>query len=287
MANKRLSIDQRPGDVIVDELVSITAAAAGDAWEIHFDKPDGDIPQSHMVYVNNLCVESDFDVSIANEIEFNGVHAHGIIKTTHVENSNFTLLSKTAWNSCYKEKGAVLTDYSSEAESAAANDVVFDFTAVDHALYFGAPNRFRGLMRSAGTAGVYVASMVWEYWNGAAWIEFEDIQSATAAGAGDPSQPFTSAGAAVIKWTLPEDWVKLDPAGDPVEMYWCRCRVESFTSKTTTPLISRLYQMPAKYITAVGFQVDGMFNGNDAVVLLSNETQITLPTAIQVQIREL
>jgi hypothetical protein len=283
----RVSIDQRPGDIIVDELIQITSAAAGDAWEIHFDKTSGDIPTSHMVYVNNLCVESDFDVSIANEIEFNEVHAHGIIKTQHVENSNFTLFDKTAWNSCFKDKGGVLTDYSAEAESAAANDVIFDFAAKNDALYFGAPNRFRGLLRPAGTAGVYDAEMVWEYYNGATWVEFEDVQSATAAGAGDPAHPFISAGGAVIRWTLPEDWVKLDPAGNPVEMYWCRCRVDSFTSITTAPRPSRFYQMPAKYITAVGFQVDGMFNGKDAIVLLSNESQITIPTVVQVQIREL
>ena len=278
---------QRPGDIVFDDYIAIASAAAGDAWELHPSMPDGDLAEKYMLYIANLCTESDFDVSVGNAVEIGDLHGHAMIQTEHVENAALTLFDKTAWSSCYKDKGGVLTDYSSEAESAATNDIIFDFSAANDALYFGAPKKFRSLLRTPGTAGVYNAEFVWEYWNGSAWVEFDEIASASGTGAGDPAHPFITTTAAIIRWELPEDWVKLNPAGDPVEMYWCRARVASFTSITTAPRISRLYQTPGSNFNIYGYEVPNMFNGNDITIVLSNETQITVPTRLYIQIKEI
>src|SRR4051794_33950462 len=81
-------------------------------------------------------------------------------------------VTPTALAKCQKALtgGTVYTDLTTAANNATTGDVTFDFAAVDDALYFThATAKFSAIKITYSTAGVYTATLVWEYWNGTAW----------------------------------------------------------------------------------------------------------------------
>lgn len=98
--------------------------------------------------------------------------------------------------------------------------------ALDDAVYLGATSRpfFNALLR-IGTAGVFSATIVLEYWNGATW----------ASGGGLQASYLTQADALVpiVFNNNGKDWATTSVNG--VTAYWLRARISAFTSWTTTP----------------------------------------------------
>ena len=125
--------------------------------------------------------------------------------------------------------GAVATDETTEANSAAANDmtVLPAVPAVNDAYYFGAAYTFDGITLNIGTQGAGSWTITWEYYNGSAW--------AALVGVTDDTTGFTAAaGSHNVVFTRPADWATVAVGG--LTHYWIRARVSVYASVTTQPL---------------------------------------------------
>lgn len=133
--------------------------------------------------------------------------------------------------------GATFTNFTIAAASEATNDVPLLPTpvALDDAFYFANSRTFGGVDIVISTAGVGDWTLVWEYWNGAAWQLLPDID--------DPSGGFRPVvvGTQEVRWTVPGDWATLiSPAGTGITSFFVRARISVFTSQTTAPIASRV-----------------------------------------------
>ena len=126
---------------------------------------------------------------------------------------------------------ATFTDETTDINNATINDVALppiQATILGDCIYVGEDAKFGRWRLKYDTAGVYVGTVVWEYWNGA-WVTL----SVT-----DPTSGFTAAASTYnITWTAPGDWVTT--AIDGVTKYWIRARCSAITSVTTAPLGSQ------------------------------------------------
>jgi len=112
---------------------------------------------------------------------------------------------------------AVFTNETNEANEATINDITLTpaVPAVADAYYFGYRFPFTGLTLKYTTAGAGT-TVVWEYYNGAAWVVLPGIT--------DPSTSFTVAAATFnITWTRPKSWAQ--NAINGVTLFWIRARV--------------------------------------------------------------
>lgn len=97
--------------------------------------------------------------------------------------------------------------------------------AVNDAVYFGlSGTTWNNLFFNLVTAGVYVATLVWEYWNGAAWTAFTPTATTD----------FKSTGSKSVTWSTLASWAATDI--NSVTAYWVRCRISAWTSWTTLPV---------------------------------------------------
>ncbi|NCN28301.1 hypothetical protein GW915_12095 [bacterium] len=128
----------------------------------------------------------------------------------------------------YNANTAVFTDETADIASATANDVALppiQATTAGDCIYVGMDTKF-GLFRlNVGTAGVYSATLVWEYWDGTAWATLTVT---------DGTSGFTVAGTNDVTFTPPANWATT--AVDTITKYWIRCRASAVTSITTAPL---------------------------------------------------
>jgi hypothetical protein len=150
----------------------------------------------------------------------------------------------------YKAAGAgsYVTD-TTHINEASANDVeLVPVATVEDAAYFGAYLPFNAIKVDIGTAGNYVATTVWEYWNGSAWTALTVTDGTVSGG-------LTFAQDGVVSFSEPSDWATV--AVDSTTMYWVRCRVSAFTSVATAPLCTQAWLMGAKTTTAQVFSSTG------------------------------
>jgi hypothetical protein len=99
--------------------------------------------------------------------------------------------------------------------------------AVGDAVYFGITGTtWNNLFFNIVTAGVYSATIAWEYWNGTAWTVFTPTVSA-----GTAAAPFKNAGAYSATWTTLASWAATSV--NSLTAFWVRARVSAFTSWTT------------------------------------------------------
>lgn len=136
---------------------------------------------------------------------------------------------------CFSDDGGLYVDETVDLASATSNDVPpLPITpAVDDAFYIGHANsKFAEVQLNQTTQGAGVWTMVWEYWNGAAWTAL--------AGVTDGTTGFKAAtGFVGVTFTSPTDWAKCTVDG--VNGYWVRSRVSAYTSISTRPLIGQGY----------------------------------------------
>lgn len=140
--------------------------------------------------------------------------------------------------------GAVADDGGARTDQTAAanNDTASDMTllpavpASNDAYYFGDDIAFPKLRLNQGTNGAGTWTIVWEYWNGAAWVALP--------GVADESNGFRGGtGTKYVSWTLPGDWALTTVQG--LNLYWVRARVSSYTSVTTQPKGTRSWTVTA------------------------------------------
>jgi hypothetical protein len=169
-----------------------------------------------------------------------------------------------AINTCkvYDAGGASFATETTDINSAGANDVpAVPIGTVEDAIYFGDDIKFNGLRINTGTAGDYVATVVWEYYNGSTWTTLTTTDGTTA---------FKTAGKKDVTFNIPANWATV--AVDSATKYWIRARVSAFTSVTTAPLLTQAWTLGVRGYVAHSNIVQGLFNGTDIALAISNDT---------------
>lgn len=136
-----------------------------------------------------------------------------------------TTLAAHVMQGAVADDGGVQTDETTEANSAAANDMTLlpASPALNDAYYLGGLHRFNEARLNVGTAGVKAPgdwTLAYEYSQGGGnW--------GTLTGVTDGTSEFTVAGTSNITFTVPGDWARDAVAG--VTAYWIRLRVTAAT----------------------------------------------------------
>jgi len=128
--------------------------------------------------------------------------------------------------------GPTFTDFTTEANEATVNDVLPTWGAAGDILYIGQNETFAAVKVRFSTAGVYSATVVIEYWDGASWETLDCI---------DDSRGFSKAAGSyfVIIPSKPDDWTKTTINSE--EKYWIRFRLSAWTSTTTAPKLDQIW----------------------------------------------
>lgn len=250
-----------------------------------------DLSQKYFVYVANPSPDTALTMSIRNEVEmfvgtvYGQIGQNGTSGTITVPAASYTAFSATAWSSCFTVIGAAVTDESGDLnDNNPANDVPFEFTAVNDAIYFGNSTPFQRMRINTGTAGNYVASGVWEYWDGDSWESIPEVYDTTNATVTDGSQPFKRTGSRYIQWQVPADWTLYDIDGDPTSQYWVRWRVTSFTSRTAGPALNQGWYKRTGTANVHGYLIEGLWNGGDCKITLENATAVPAGSGFQAEV---
>jgi hypothetical protein len=175
----------------------------------------------------------------------------------------------------YNAAGAgTYTDDTTDINDTDANDVAaVPIAQANDANYFGDTIPFNTVKVTVGTAGVYVATLVWEYYNGSAWAAIPGVTDGTSG--------FTASGSVVF--SPPSDWATV--AVNSSTKYWIRCRVSAFTSVATPPLITQAWSISEKCPSATATIVHGIFNGGNARIVLYNDTAVSSSGAFTATVR--
>jgi hypothetical protein len=129
-----------------------------------------------------------------------------------------------------QDNGGVFTDYTPEAQSSAANDVLLlpAVPVVDDAFYLGFDIPAGMATVDVDQAGAGTWAVTWEYYDGSSWTALSGLDDRTSA--------FSVLGRNIVTWTVPADWSTTTIVS--ISAYWVRARVSAFTSLTTEPLAS-------------------------------------------------
>jgi hypothetical protein len=134
-------------------------------------------------------------------------------------------------------------------------------TEINDAVYFGqssggAGSQWSNLYFYIGTAAVYSATIVWEFWNGTAWTAFTPTVTGSLLTIGWVSVEWTAAN--LTGWAANTINSSLS--------FWVRMRISAFTSFTTLPLTGKFRVYSRKKNvgpTIVGNVRNGSTNFND------------------------
>lgn len=130
------------------------------------------------------------------------------------------------------------TDLTAYSANLASDNAITLFgnnanTAINDAMYFGVQSApWNNLYFNLATAGVYTATIVWEYWNGSAWTAFTPTVT--------PATPlFQATGSWSIEWMTASlsGWAATTINSQTA--YWVRARISAFTSFATPPVTSQ------------------------------------------------
>ena len=125
----------------------------------------------------------------------------------------------------YADDGGAYTDETTPANEATENDVTLvpATAAQEDAYYIGhSTDTFQRVDITITTAGNFIGTVTWEYWDGAAWTALSTVTDGTSN---------FSAGAATVSVTFDDasgDWTKCTV--DSVLAYWIRGRMSAVTS---------------------------------------------------------
>lgn len=128
-------------------------------------------------------------------------------------------------NAAIADDGGVFTDETTEANSATTNDMtIFPATvAVNDAYYFGHSEQFTRLKVDVSTAITGILVVVWEYWDGGAWVVLTELV--------DGTSMWTNVGENTVSYTLPGDWATTT-VNSQGPYYFVRTRLSSVASGT-------------------------------------------------------
>ena len=132
------------------------------------------------------------------------------------------------------DDGGSMTTETTEALSIDEDDMTLLplSPAVDDAYYFGQTTaKFGKIHLLLGQEGVGDYEIVWEYWNGSAWVDLSTKHELS-----DGSDGFTAEADEwhVIEFNRPGNWATTSV--NSITAYWVRARVSEFTSMSQQPL---------------------------------------------------
>lgn len=139
------------------------------------------------------------------------------------------------WVRQYNSAAAAGSQYSANWQSHPGNYKPFATGVVNDAIYFGAYAPFSRIAISVGLLASWTVTLVYEYWNGAAWTALTTTEL--------PTIPFNNAFYPEVEfysWTMPTNWATTtvgDSGTGNVLAYWMRIRISVSTLITTLPTI--------------------------------------------------
>lgn len=163
-----------------------------------------------------------------------GPNADGVLigQLTATDPDKVLLKAKAERGLVITDDGGLLVNETVPWSEGTADDVeIIPATPVaEDACYFGhATAVFDTISMDITTAAAdLVATIVWEYWNGTAYV-------ATLSETDGTSGLTAATGVRTVTFTPPTDWVK--NTVDGILAYWIRVRVSAFTSITTAPQV--------------------------------------------------
>ncbi len=155
-----------------------------------------------------------------------GVASDGVFlgAVTDVNPSAVLLNTHSLGSLVIVDDGGSYTDETTPANEATDDDVhlVPAAGAENDAAYFGhATVQFGQIDINITTAGNFVGTVTWEYWDGDSWAALSNVTDGT-------SNFSASAGLVAVTFDIPEDWNIT--AVDSVSGYWVRGRISAATS---------------------------------------------------------
>ena len=278
------------GDTVAEGYILLNAnSVANSGYTVDVTNTDAERYDKYMVGFFNSAVESTINVTIENltTTSIIEIPVREEVYSTTLPVAQQTSFSATAWSSCFTSIGGVLVDESGDLNDntpPASVDVPFPFAATNDAIYFGNTLPFYGLVLSVGTAGVYDATFIWEYWNGSAWTTITLYPYI-----GSSTTPWKTTGWKGYTFNAPSNWAAYDIAGSPTSQYWLRARVSAFTSITTAPSFIQGWYQQVGYPQSKMYIVEGLFNqNNNGRIAIRNNTTLTtgVPHPIFYQVRK-
>lgn len=171
--------------------------------------------------------------------------------------------SYTLGQQVWTYNGTTYTDVSSDAGDQVANSFTFPNTSTNTAIYFSTafdtsnPIKWYGLKLNTTTASVLGSGdIVFEYWNGTAWTEFNHmITQSSAPYLSHANEKFERVENNQVRFDpdISMDWSINDPVSLGVNLYWMRMRID--TGITTAPVfLSSKIHTSRLEVNADGFQ---------------------------------
>ncbi len=181
-------------------------------------------------------VQSGYALSGEALIAGNFINANALNSIIHKGNVDVPGMPPTAAiqvEGAVQQLGSVFTEYTTEAQSAALNDLPLlgATPAQGDAWYFGCDNPCRILTTEIGTAGAGTWTITYEYWDGVAFTALTNVD--------DRTNGWTTLGIRSASWNMPDNWATRTTTGSAVSSFWGRARVSAFSSITTQPLGSK------------------------------------------------
>jgi hypothetical protein len=183
-------------------------------------------------------IPAAFNVSGAAFIDQNLIAADALnaaLQKGSVDQPGMPPTARIAIEGLVLKSGVTFTDYTTEAQSDALNDVPLlpSGPIVDDAVYWGCDNPCRIVTWDIDTAGVNDLTLVWEYWDG---DSYEALTGVT-----DDTSDFTGLGRETVSWDMPSDWATTTVTGTAVDSFWGRARISAVVSETTQPRAGRVF----------------------------------------------
>lgn len=137
------------------------------------------------------------------------------------------------WIRTFNSAAAVGSQYSKNLQLDPGGWLPFATGANNDAVYCGADSPFSRILMIQGTAGSWgAATIVYEYWNGAAWSALTTAETIS----------FPSWGTGYASWTLPTDWAATtvgDAGTGSTLKYWIRIRLNgAVTALVSLPTVT-------------------------------------------------
>jgi hypothetical protein len=132
-------------------------------------------------------------------------------------------------DSAIADDGGTTTDETVEANNDDPNDITLlpSSPSTGDAYYFGEDTVLSDIEIDISQAGAGTWNVVWEYYNGSSWKALSNVT--------DGTSDFQNAGANVVSWDVPSDWVATEVLNNQPH-YYVRARLDTFSSISTQPL---------------------------------------------------
>lgn len=172
----------------------------------------------------------------------------------------FADTATAAMGAAIQDDGGVFTVDTTDANSAAANDVALlpAVPAVNDAFYFGNTRRFDKLTLNIGQAGAGTWTFAWEYWDGDSWEALSGVTDDTTAFK-------AAAGNHDVTFTAPTNWATTTVSA--VTNYFIRARVATYSAVVTQPLGTQAWVNPTDPPKTTATIDDWVTSGDPSVLL--------------------